>query len=97
MRSIRATLVAALVIFAATVSAQNAKPAPNILILLVDDLGWNDVGFHAPAAPTPNIHRLAKEGLELQRFYSYPVRDQPMASDSIRETRHTRAIPHRVE
>ncbi len=53
--------------------AQERKSAPNVLILLVDDLGWNDVGFHAPAAPTPNMNRLAKEGLELQRFYTYPV------------------------
>ncbi len=52
----------------------NEKSAtPNVLILLVDDLGWNGVGFHDPQSTTPNLNRLAKEGLELQRFYTYPV------------------------
>ena len=54
--------------------APDAKPAtPNVLILLVDDLGWNGVGFHDKSAPTPHLNRLAKEGLELQRFYTYPL------------------------
>lgn len=47
--------------------------APNVLILLVDDLGWNGVGFHARTAPTPHLNQFAREGLELQRFYTYPV------------------------
>jgi arylsulfatase A-like enzyme len=46
---------------------------PNILVIVADDLGWNGVGFHDPSAPTPNLNRLATEGLELQRFYTYPV------------------------
>lgn len=57
-------------------TTQPAHPAaahPNVLILLVDDLGWNGVGFHDKNAPTPNLNRLAKESLELQRFYTYPV------------------------
>ncbi len=51
----------------------DSHAAPNILILMADDLGWNGVGFHNKNAPTPNLNQLAKEGLELQRFYSYPV------------------------
>jgi arylsulfatase A-like enzyme len=52
-----------------------SRPAtrPNVLVLLADDLGWNGVGFHNPKSPTPNLNRLAQEGLELRRFYSYPV------------------------
>ncbi|MCL4108988.1 UNVERIFIED_CONTAM: hypothetical protein GTU68_052626 [Idotea baltica] len=45
----------------------------NIVILLADDLGWGDVGFHGGVAETPNIDALAKEGLELERFYAYPA------------------------
>ena len=60
-----------------TVAAPNvAAPnvaAPNILVIVVDDLGWAGVGFHAPVMPTPNLDRLAKEGTELGRFYAYPV------------------------
>jgi arylsulfatase A-like enzyme len=71
--SVRTFVIAVLVAFTTIGSAQTSKLAPNVLILLVDDLGWNDVGFHLPSAPTPNLNRFAKEGLELQRFYTYPV------------------------
>ncbi len=73
MNLIRALTFATVVGFTAISHGQDRRAAPNVLILLVDDLGWNDVGFHAPNAPTPNLNRLAKEGLELQRFYTYPV------------------------
>ncbi len=46
---------------------------PNVLILIADDLGWGDVGFHGGKVPTPSIERLTKEGSELQRFYVHPV------------------------
>ena len=45
---------------------------PNILLLLADDLGWGDIGLHGGIARTPNIDRLAFEGIELQRYYAYP-------------------------
>lgn len=50
-----------------------AERHKNIVILLADDLGWGDVGFHGGIAETPNLDKLAKEGLELQRFYAYPA------------------------
>ena len=46
---------------------------PNVLILLADDLGWADVGFHQSEIRTPNLDRLAREGTRLERFYSFPV------------------------
>ncbi len=73
MSCIRAFIITALITFTSAAPAQNSKSAPNVLILLADDLGWNDVSFHSPRAPTPNIARLAKDGLELQRFHTYPV------------------------
>jgi hypothetical protein len=51
----------------------HSPSAPNILVLIADDLGWGDVGFHKGSILTPNLDRLAKEGVELQRFYVYPV------------------------
>lgn len=48
--------------------------APNILIILVDDMGWGDVGVNgggvAVGAPTPNIDRLAHEGINFTSTYS---------------------------
>jgi arylsulfatase B len=49
--------------------AQNQAKKPNIIIILADDLGWGDVGYHGGAIRTPNIDRFAKEGIELSRFY----------------------------
>ena len=49
-------------------------PRPNIVYLLVDDLGHTDVGFTGSKdIRTPNIDKLAKEGAVLDSFYVQPV------------------------
>ena len=50
-------------------SLLSASEKPHIVIFLADDLGWKDVGFHGSEIETPNLDRLAQEGLELDRFY----------------------------
>ena len=49
---------------------------PNVLVVLFDDVGWGDFGCYggggAVGAPTPNIDRLAREGLLLTSCYSEP-------------------------
>ena len=57
--------------FIADAAAQTAKP--NIVVLIADDMGWNDVGTRNAKMVTPNLVKLAKEGVELRRFYGYPV------------------------
>ncbi|MEX2214520.1 MAG: sulfatase-like hydrolase/transferase [Phycisphaeraceae bacterium] len=46
---------------------------PNIIILLADDLGWGDVGYHGSRIATPHIDRLAKMGTRHNQFYVQPV------------------------
>ncbi|WP_419193789.1 arylsulfatase B [Novipirellula herctigrandis] len=53
-------------------SAIDAKQ-PNIVILLADDLGWSDVGFHGSDIKTPNLDKLANEGVKLKQFYVQPT------------------------
>ncbi|MEM7316975.1 MAG: sulfatase-like hydrolase/transferase, partial [Planctomycetota bacterium] len=45
---------------------------PNILLIVVDDLGWNDVGYHNPEMHTPNIDKLVTGNVELSRVYVTP-------------------------
>ncbi len=47
--------------------------APNLLVLIADDLGWGDLGLHQGVPRTPQLDRLASDGVELQRFYVCPV------------------------
>ncbi len=59
----------------AGLSPAPAKPSPNIIMVLVDDMGWGDFScFGNTTAKTPNIDRLAREGLRFEHFYvSSPI------------------------
>ena len=46
---------------------------PNILLIVADDLGWSDVGWHGGFSRTPHLDRLVREGLELDQHYVQPV------------------------
>jgi arylsulfatase A-like enzyme len=52
----------------------HADRGPNVIVFLADDLGWADVGFHGGTQiETPSLDRLAREGVELRRFYTTPI------------------------
>lgn len=69
----RALLATALVVFQSALVLAAESALPNIVFILADDLGWADVGFHGGIAPTPQLDRLASEGLELAQHYVAPV------------------------
>jgi arylsulfatase B len=54
-------------------SPASEPPKPNIVYILVDDLGWKDVGFHGSDIKTPNIDKLAANGARLEQFYAQPM------------------------
>jgi arylsulfatase A-like enzyme len=58
---------------AGTLPAVEPKRPPNILVLIADDLGWRDVGYHGSEVRTPNLDRLARAGVRLERHYVYPT------------------------
>ncbi len=47
-----------------------ARERPNILLIFTDDQGINDVGCYGSEIPTPNIDRLAREGVLFENWYS---------------------------
>lgn len=66
--------VAVVVMARASCVAQVTGPKPNIVHIVVDDLGWKDVGFNGCTdIKTPNIDALAAGGARLAQFYTQPM------------------------
>jgi arylsulfatase A-like enzyme len=68
----------ALAAFAAVPSSVRAAPAepakqPNIIFIMADDLGFADLGYRGSEVKTPNIDKLATEGVRLESFYGQQV------------------------
>jgi arylsulfatase A-like enzyme len=49
------------------------KEKPNIILILADDLGYSDLGSYGSEINTPNLDRLANEGLRLTEFYNNSI------------------------
>lgn len=52
------------------------KKKPNIIMLISDDTGWGDLGVYGGGdgrgMPTPNLDKMAKEGMQFWNFYGQP-------------------------
>jgi arylsulfatase A-like enzyme len=74
--SMRTTLALTVLLTAAGLPAQEdpaPKKPPHIVMLLADDLGYGDVGYHGSRIPTPHLDALAARGVRLEQFYAQPV------------------------
>ena len=69
------SLLTCLLLLAATTLPAAGPARPNVLMVLIDDMGWGDFScFGNTLAKTPNIDRLAAEGLRFEHFYvSSPI------------------------
>jgi arylsulfatase A-like enzyme len=70
----RTALTAALIIAAMVIGpAHGGQPSPNVIVMLVDDLGVGDCGFSGGTdIPTPNLDQLAREGTVCTQAYATP-------------------------
>lgn len=71
----------AIALMAGVVSLASAQPKtkqpagnkPNILLIMVDDMGYSDLGAFGSEISTPNLDRLASEGIRLREFYNNSI------------------------
>jgi arylsulfatase A-like enzyme len=66
-------LFATVALSAAVFAAPGTAPRPNIVLILSDDHGFADVGWHGSEIKTPNLDKLAYAGARLEQFYAQPA------------------------
>ena len=67
-------LTVLLLLFAAPLAAAAPARKPNIVLILIDDMGYGDIQpFGSTNCVTPALNRMASEGLKLTSFYAAPV------------------------
>ena len=63
-----------LFLLATSGEARCGEPAratrPNVVVILVDDMGFSDIGCYGGEIPTPHLDRLAAGGLQFTQFYN---------------------------
>src|SRR5262245_36074769 len=64
------SLLSVLILLSAPVVAAAADSKPNIVVILVDDMGFSDIGCYGSEIPTPNLDALAAGGLRFTQFYN---------------------------
>ena len=69
MRSRFSTLLFVL----STAISLNGQEQPNILLIVADDLGYSDLGCYGGEIATPNIDKLARQGIMFSRFHAYTM------------------------
>ncbi|KAM9840927.1 arylsulfatase B [Aulostomus maculatus] len=63
-------LIAAFIVASPSVSAVQQ---PHIVVILADDFGWYDVGYHGSEIKTPNLDKLSAGGVRLENYYVQPL------------------------
>ena len=69
MQHIRPSKLLALALAISAASA-SAREQPNILVIMADDMGYSDIGCYGGEIRTPNLDRLASNGLRFTQFYN---------------------------
>jgi len=88
-----AALLAIAVSSPGTARAQDAG-RPNIVLIMADDLGFSDIGSYGGEIPTPNLDRLAGQGVRFTQFYNTSRCSPTRASLLTGRTSHAVGIGH---
>ncbi len=67
-----AFLTSVLSLVAAPAAAPQTSGRPNVVVILVDDMGWSDIGSYGGEISTPHLDALAAGGLRFTQFYVTP-------------------------
>jgi arylsulfatase len=65
-----ALVAAAIVFHVISTAAMAAAGRPNVVVILIDDMGFSDLGCYGGEVPTPNIDKLASGGVRFTQFYN---------------------------
>ena len=52
---------------------ENFSKPPHILLIVADDYGWSDVGYHGFVVETQNMDQLSGDGVTLDNYYVQPI------------------------
>lgn len=63
-------LLLAFLVLATTARESVAAERPNIVVIMVDDMGFSDIGPYGSEIPTPHLDALAENGVRFSQFYN---------------------------
>lgn len=69
------TIIFQLFFFSIVLNAQ--QTSPNVILIMADDLGWGDASYNGSIYTTPNLDKMAANGIQFNRFYSASAVSSP--------------------
>src|SRR5690606_23728305 len=69
-QSLKRLIVSGIVLFTMSFSNAQEIQKPNIILILTDDLGIGDISCYYGRYKTPNIDKIAKQGVQFTKYYS---------------------------
>lgn len=72
-RIVRAVLLLLLCVVLKVMASAGDDNRPNIVFVLADDYGFNDIGYHGSEIYTPTLDMLAAQGVKLENYYVQPI------------------------
>ncbi len=68
-RSLMCLFILSSIFFLSFCSVENEPKQPNILLIVIDDMGWGDIGYNSDDILSPNLDNLAENGVKFTQHY----------------------------